>query len=122
VVELLLQASGADLTSVEDGVQAVEAFKLGGFDLVLMDVQMPVMDGLAATRAIREHEQALALARTPVVALTANALPEHVKASAEAGADAHLAKPITASTLLPLIAQLLEAGNDGRPLKAASAA
>jgi CheY-like chemotaxis protein len=107
VVELLLKASGAELTTVADGAQAVEAFKQGGFDLVLMDIQMPVMDGLAATRAIRLHELACSLERTPLVALTANALPEHIQASVDAGADAHLAKPITAGSLLPLIDTLL---------------
>ncbi len=122
VVELILQTTGAELTSVENGALALEAFKAGAFDMVLMDVQMPVMDGLTAIRAIRAHEQAAALARTPVVALTANALPEHVKASADAGADAHLTKPITAASLLPLVEQLVRSSRALRELHAASAA
>ena len=120
VVELMLLASGAELLAVEDGAQAVEAFQREHFDLVLMDLQMPVMDGLEATRAIRAHERAFSSGHTPIVALTANALPEHIQASVEAGADAHLAKPITASALLPLIDRLLK---DAAPeLQAASAA
>ncbi|HEY5409694.1 MAG TPA: ATP-binding protein, partial [Caulobacteraceae bacterium] len=122
VVELILQTAGADLTSVENGALALEAFRAGAFDLVLMDVQMPVMDGLTAIRAIRAHEQAAALASTPIVALTANALPEHVKASADAGADAHLTKPITAASLLPLVEQLVRSSRALGELRAASVA
>jgi len=66
---------------------------------------MPVMDGLAATRRIRESERASGKPRTPVIMLTANALPEHVAASLAAGADRHLEKPVT-------LASLLEAMND----------
>ena len=109
VVELMLETTGAALTSVENGEQAVEAFRAGEFDIVLMDMQMPVMDGLAAIRAIRADERNAGRAATPIVALTANALPEHVRASADAGADAHRAKPITAATLIPAM-QLLLAG------------
>src|SRR6185312_12908177 len=65
VIELILGAAGVALTCVENGAEAVEAWRGGGFDLVLMDVQMPVMDGLSATRANREAEHAAGLARTP---------------------------------------------------------
>ncbi len=103
VVELILDAAGVDLTSVENGEQALEALAVDRFDLVLMDMQMPVMDGLTAIRLLREREAAAGGARTPVVALTANAMPEHVAASAEAGADAHLSKPISAERLLAAV-------------------
>jgi signal transduction histidine kinase/CheY-like chemotaxis protein len=110
VVELMLADSGAELTMVENGAEAVEAVKGGErFDVVLMDMQMPVMDGLTATSAIRswqaEHEQA----RTPVIMLTANAMPEHVEAGRKAGADGHLAKPITMAGLFAGIEAALEA-------------
>ena len=82
----------------------MEAFRAGAFDLVLMDMQMPVMDGLTATQEIRLHEAAMGLARTPVVMLTANAMPEHVAAGRAAGADHHLAKPFNAAELLALVA------------------
>jgi PAS domain S-box-containing protein len=100
VVELILGQVGIELASVEDGLQAVEAFKSGAFDVVLMDMQMPGMDGLTATRTIRDWERAHGLAPTPVFMLTANALAEHLEASRSSGADRHLTKPITADKLL----------------------
>ena len=106
VCELILAQIGVDLTSVEDGAQALEAFKTDHFDVVLMDMQMPVMDGLAATRAIREREKTMGLPRTPVFMLTANALAEHIEASRLAGADLHITKPITSAALLTALSQL----------------
>ncbi|MDB5452588.1 MAG: histidine kinase, partial [Caulobacteraceae bacterium] len=102
VIELILGQMGAAVTSAENGQEAVELWKQGGFDLILMDMQMPVMDGLTATRTIREHERSSGV-RTPILMLTANAMPEHVKAGREAGADGHLAKPITVAALAPAI-------------------
>jgi signal transduction histidine kinase/NO-binding membrane sensor protein with MHYT domain/CheY-like chemotaxis protein len=104
VVELILAGLEVELVQVENGAEAVELFRQGSFDLVLMDMQMPVMDGLTATRAIRAEEAASGRARTPLVMLTANALPEHVAASQAAGADSHLAKPFNAVDLLTLVA------------------
>ena len=106
VVELILAQAPVDLTSVEDGAQALAACQVEVFDLILMDMQMPVMDGLTATREVRRHEASLGLARTPIVMLTANALPEHVAAGAAAGADRHLAKPFNAAELLTMVAEL----------------
>ncbi len=108
VVELILAQAPVDLTSVEDGAQAVAAYRDAAYDLVLMDMQMPVMDGLTATREIRLHEAALGLGRAPIVMLTANALAEHVAAGQAAGADRHLAKPFNAMELLELIGDLAE--------------
>jgi len=104
VVELMLEHL-AEVVSVENGAEALMALGTDVFDVVLMDMQMPVMDGLEATRRIRETEAALGRAPTPIVMLTANALPEHVAASHVAGADRHLEKPVT-------LAGLLEAMND----------
>jgi CheY-like chemotaxis protein len=104
VVELILGAAGVDLTCVENGAEAVDAWAAGGFDLILMDMQMPVMDGLTATRAIREQERERGLARTPIYSLTANAMPEHARESTQAGADGHLTKPISAEALLRTVA------------------
>ncbi|RZI70688.1 MAG: response regulator [Pseudomonas sp.] len=70
------------------------------FDLILMDMMMPVMDGLEATRRLRGGDAGPEAALTPVVMLTANTLPEHVTQALEAGADAHLAKPVTPTALL----------------------
>ena len=81
----------------------MDACARGGFDLILMDMQMPVMDGLTAIRAIRACERAAGPAAHPDLALTANALPEHVEASTNAGADGHLAKPISAPALFKVM-------------------
>jgi signal transduction histidine kinase/ActR/RegA family two-component response regulator len=112
VVEIMLAATVVELVAVEDGRQAVEAFAEGGFDLVLMDMQMPVMDGLTATRAIRTLEAEQGLRRTPILMLTANAMAEHVEAGRQAGADGHLTKPITLTALLTAMGDALSA--DGR--------
>ncbi|MCQ8140265.1 response regulator, partial [Vibrio parahaemolyticus] len=79
-------------------------------DLELMDMQMPVMDGLTAIRTIRLREAAAGLAPTPIYALTANALPEHVAASRAAGADHHLAKPISATALIDAVRAAVSVG------------
>lgn len=97
VVEIMLADTGVELVCVADGQQAVEQFLSGGFDVVLMDMQMPVMDGLTAVRKIRALESG---ERIPILMLTANVLPEHVAAGKAAGADGHLSKPITAPALL----------------------
>ena len=112
VVELILEAVDVDLTSVCDGAQAVSAFETQAFDLVLMDMQMPVMDGLSAIRLIRQAEAALGAPRTPIYVLTANAMPDHIAASAAAGADGHLTKPITPDLLLDVVARVAEAAPD----------
>jgi PAS domain S-box-containing protein len=103
VVELILGSLEVDLTCVENGQEAVDAFRRQAFDLVLMDMQMPVMDGLTAIREIRGHESARQAAPTPIYALTANAMPEHIEASRLAGANAHLAKPIAAQALIEAV-------------------
>lgn len=107
VVQLIL-AGVADLLTVDDGRQAVAAFAADEFDVVLMDMQMPGMDGLAATRAIRNLEAERGAPRTPIVMLSANAMPEHLVQSTAAGADAHLGKPITAASLLARIQVALD--------------
>ncbi|WP_374470633.1 response regulator [Phenylobacterium sp.] len=110
VVELMLAAEPVDLTLVGDGSQALDAFAAQTFDLILMDVQMPVLDGLSAIRAIRRQEADLGLPRTPIAALSAHALPEHVAMSLAAGADRHLTKPIRAEALLLALAESLRDG------------
>ncbi|MDP1912894.1 ATP-binding protein [Brevundimonas sp.] len=109
VIEVLLSGASADLICVADGSEALEAFRGGGFDLVLMDMQMPVMDGLTATAEIRACETERGWMRTPVLMLTANAMPEHVEAGRKAGADGHLAKPVTLATLFAGISQVMDA-------------
>jgi PAS domain S-box-containing protein len=110
VVQLILEGLEVDLTCVNDGAQAVEAAATSRFDLILMDMQMPVMDGLAATRAIREREAGADAPRTPILSLTGNAMPEHAAASLAAGADGHLTKPIAADRLIAAVLAVTDAG------------
>jgi PAS domain S-box-containing protein len=111
VVQLILEPLGVALEIVGDGRAAVDAFRPGAFDLILMDMQMPRMDGLAATRQIRRQEASAGAARTPIAMLTANAAPEHRGLAEAAGADRHIAKPITPESLLAGVLQAL-AGED----------
>ena len=103
VVQLILAAAGADVVTVENGALAVEAARRSRFDVILMDMQMPVMDGLTATRTIRGIE--FGGPRTPIIMLSANAMAEHRYEALAAGADLHVAKPVTAASLLAGIAQ-----------------
>jgi len=110
VIQIIL----GDLVKLDmafDGAQGLEAAQRSSYDLILMDMQMPVMDGLSATRAIRLFEQVSNRSRTPILILSANALPEHIKASLEAGADGHLAKPVTANALLAAIDAALDSAS-----------
>ena len=86
-----------------DGSIAVDKFRVNRYDLVLMDIQMPVMDGYTATRTIREWERTQGMPRTPIIALTASALDESVVRSIEAGCDAHVSKPVKRATLFEVI-------------------
>jgi signal transduction histidine kinase/AmiR/NasT family two-component response regulator len=103
VVIALLGPIGVEPNVVEDGEQAVEAWASGGFDLILMDIQMPGMDGLTATRTIRAREAELGLPRTPIIALTANAMPHQVQEYVAAGMDGFVPKPIDMRTLYEAI-------------------
>ena len=117
VLELVLESIGVDHASVEDGQQAVEAMQSEGFDLALMDIQMPVMDGLEATRRIRAWETEQQRPRTPVVIVSANCMEEHVDAGRAAGADSHLNKPIAVADLIGILTPLMAAA--GRAERAA---
>jgi signal transduction histidine kinase/ActR/RegA family two-component response regulator len=107
VVQLIFEGLGVELTMAEDGAAAVEAFAPGAFDLVLMDMQMPRMDGLQAIGAIRRREAAEGGRPTPIIMLTANALPEHEAAGRAAGADGFLTKPIVAADLIAAVQDAL---------------
>jgi PAS domain S-box-containing protein len=108
LVSTILRAVGLQVDLAANGVEAVEAVKAERYDLVLMDVQMPVMDGVQATRVIRGLGGAASEVR--IVALSANVLPEQVASYRLAGVDAHLGKPINPSELLQTIATLTAAG------------
>ena len=115
VVHLILANQGAEVVTVDDGVEAVAAFRTGEFDVVLMDIQMPRMDGLSATRAIRDIEDERGAGRTPIVVLSANAMAEHIDETLAAGADLHVAKPITAASLLAGIQAAISPDQAGNP-------
>ncbi|MBI5940851.1 MAG: response regulator [Caulobacterales bacterium] len=100
VVQLILEPVGIELMTVDNGQEAVGAYAPGRFDLILMDMQMPVMDGLAATRAIRALERNAGWPPTPIAMFTANAMDEHLLLAAQAGANHHISKPITPERLL----------------------
>ena len=95
----MLHSCGVDAMQAEDGAVAVEMVRRERIDLVLMDCQMPVMDGYAATERIRAHEARFGLPRVPIVAMTANAFDEDIGRAYDAGMDAHLAKPYTRAQL-----------------------
>jgi signal transduction histidine kinase/ActR/RegA family two-component response regulator len=100
IVQLMLEMMGASVTLAADGAEAVELLLANPFDLVLMDMQMPGVDGLAAIREIRRREAAEGRPRMPVIMLSANATAEHVRQALDAGADAHVGKPLKPEVLL----------------------
>ena len=104
VVEVVLEPFGVDLTMVEDGAAALAAAESQSFDAILMDMQMPIMDGLTATRAIRAREAEQGLPPVLIIMLTANAMEEHVASAHAAGANLHLAKPLHPVLLLEALA------------------
>jgi CheY-like chemotaxis protein len=106
VIELMLGAAGAEVVSVENGRDAVTAWRESAFDLVLMDLRMPVMDGLSAIREIRAAE-ATGQPRAPIIVISANTSPEDLAASTNAGADGHLGKPIRAEALFATISGVM---------------
>ncbi|WP_293678328.1 ATP-binding protein, partial [uncultured Phenylobacterium sp.] len=109
VLAAVLGSLGIDVHIVPDGKEAVEAWRAGVYDLILMDIQMPVMDGISAAAAIREAERHLTRRRTPIIALTANALTHQVEEYLAVGMDAHVAKPIEIAKLYDAISAVLQA-------------
>src|SRR5580692_9023171 len=103
LVQVYLKGSPHRLTFAEDGRIAVDRVATEDFDLILMDMQMPVMDGLTATRVIRAIELKRGTAAIPIIALTANARPQDVEMSGNAGCNHHLSKPISKQKLLGAI-------------------
>jgi PAS domain S-box-containing protein len=100
VVEAMLRAFNCEIVTAQDRAGGVAAFEAGQFDLVLMDMSMPVIDGITATRAIRAIEMRTAARRTPLAMLTAYGTEKHKRDAQDAGADFHIVKPVTPVTLL----------------------
>ncbi|MBF0587579.1 MAG: response regulator [Magnetococcales bacterium] len=105
LIKTFLKREPHKLTIVPNGEEALERIKLEPFDLVLMDMQMPVLDGYAATRAIREWESVNGWKPLPILALTAHAMVGDADKSRQAGCDAHLTKPISKKLLLEAIGE-----------------
>ena len=129
-VELLMISLGKlghHVVSVDDGAKAVDAACNSRFDVILMDVQMPVLDGLAATRLIREHESVYRLAAVPIIALTASVQAEDRHATESAGMQGFASKPVEINALVAEIARvvglnpdrIVPAANDAPPRSAA---
>jgi signal transduction histidine kinase/DNA-binding response OmpR family regulator len=106
ILRAVLQSLDIELDIVSTGVEAVAAFEAKSFDVVLMDVQMPEMSGIEATRVIRDGEAKSGRPRTPIVALSANVMAEHIAEYNAAGMDAHLEKPIEIEQLYGLLAKV----------------
>ena len=103
LIRAYLGKTGYGLDEAENGQVAVDKLVGGRYDLVLMDIQMPVMDGFSAVRRIRQWECEHGARRTPIIALTASAFDETIRKAVEAGCDSHLGKPLKRSTLLRVI-------------------
>jgi PAS domain S-box-containing protein len=116
VLRTMLQQAGIDPTIVSDGREALDAWSQAEWDLILMDIQMPEMDGLTATRAIRQGERETGRRRTPIIALTANAMAHHVAEYAKGGMDGFVAKPIEVGRLFAAMDAAL--GDDGEDRQA----
>jgi len=116
VLKTLLGQVGIEPTLVANGQEALDAFVAGAWDLVLMDIQMPVMDGLTALKKIRQAEREQGMAHTPVIALTANAMAHHRVEYLAAGMDAIVAKPIDFACLLETMDAVMAAAEADDPL------
>ena len=101
-----LKNTGHEIIEAENGEAAVEKAKRGQFDVILMDMKMPVMDGYSATKQIRFWETLTRLPRIPIVALTAYAMEDEQEKSLACGCDLHLSKPVSKKDLLSVLDQI----------------
>jgi CheY-like chemotaxis protein len=113
VLRTLLGQAGVDPIIVEDGKAALDAWEAADWDVILMDVQMPVMDGPASTRAIRRREAQTGRAPTPIIALTANVMSHQIREYELAGMNGWVAKPIEVRALFAALQTALAANDSG---------
>jgi two-component system, sensor histidine kinase len=118
VITTLLGQAGITPVIVGDGAQALQAWRDQEWDVILMDVQMPVMDGLDATREIRRAEARSGRARTPVIGLTANAMTHQSAAYLDGGMDAVVAKPIRIGEFFQILERVITESVVEAPLAA----
>ena len=110
VLEQLLAPLSPDLTFAGDGREAIELLEKFKFDVVLMDVQMPIMDGVEAVKEIRKNEATHALNRIPIIALTANVMAHQIDEYFTAGFDDFVSKPINEDDLFEALKKVSNAG------------
>jgi CheY-like chemotaxis protein len=122
VLKTLLSQAGIVPTMVENGRQALEAWEAQDWDVILMDIQMPIMDGVAATRAIRQRERETGRAFTPILAVTANAMTHQVAEYQAAGMDGMVPKPIDIAALFQAMERALEPAEAQEPAERAAQA
>lgn len=103
IIKEYLKKTNYNITEADNGKSAIEILTQKKFDLIFMDMQMPILDGYSATRAIREMEKSMGLSPNYIVALTAYALEEELNKSIEAGCNTHMTKPIKRSALLEML-------------------
>ncbi len=108
MVTRLLTRKGHTVTSVDDGLQAFDRVRQEAFDAVLMDVQMPVMDGIESTKNIRQWEEAESKSPVPIIALTANDERRQRALYLSAGMNDVITKPIDVKTLIPSIQKIID--------------
>ncbi len=109
VLRTLLAEVGIEPRIVQNGQEAFDTWKSGSWDVVLMDIQMPVLDGISATRLIRDEEKKLGSTRTPIIAVTANVMDHQIAEYYEAGMDGLVSKPINFGPLLEAMDRVLNA-------------
>ncbi|MES2724843.1 MAG: response regulator, partial [Pseudomonadota bacterium] len=113
VIRTLLEQFGIDTVTVDSGAEAIEAWEAGAWSAILMDIHMPGMDGLEATKAIRARERTGGRARIPIIAVTASVLSHETDAYFAAGMDDFIAKPIELPRLLAILEECLDRASQG---------
>ena len=110
-----------DFEEAENGAIGVEKARESRFDLILMDIHMPMMDGYEAIRRIRQWEESHGLARTPIIAFTGSAFDEDIQRALDSGADLHVSKPVRKDDLAAAIKNLVRSEVEAAPAKKHSA-
>ena len=116
IMGVVLDLARITPTYAEHGEEACRRVMVDRFDIILMDLQMPVMDGLTAIRAIRAWERETGAPPTPIIAVSADAMVHQVEEALAAGADGHISKPINPSALLTTLAEMLDRRADQSPI------
>lgn len=116
ILGTILEKEGCRVSHAEQGLQALELLEQGGFDLVLMDMEMPVMDGLEAVRTIRNDERFSRFRDLPIIAITGNADPETIRQVTKVGMNAHIGKPVRKHDLLTTISFWLDYSQNQVPV------